>query len=98
MKDQRTMDSQLKVISVALVDDHKLVRQGILAFLDLESDIHVIAEAAAGRAAIQIAQEHQPDVMLLDLIMPDISGIETTKQVKLVSPHTQIVILTSCHE
>lgn len=92
------MDSQLKVISVALVDDHKLVRQGIRAFLDLESDIDVVAEAAAGRAAIQIAQEHQPDVMLLDLIMPDISGIETTKQVKLVSSHTQVVILTSCHE
>jgi two-component system, NarL family, response regulator LiaR len=87
-----------KVLSVALVDDHTLVRQGIRAFLDLEPKIHVVAEAGTGQAAIQIAAEHRPDVMLLDLIMPDISGIETAKQVKQVSAHTQIVILTSCSE
>ena len=87
-----------KIISVALVDDHTLVRQGIRAFLDLESDIQVVAEANTGQSAIQIAAQYQPDVMLLDLIMPDISGIETTRQVKQVSAHTQIVILTSCNE
>lgn len=87
-----------KIISVALVDDHKLVRQGIRAFFDLEPDMHVVAEAATGQAAIQIAAQFQPAVMLLDLIMPDISGVETTRQVKQVSAQTQIIILTSCNE
>lgn len=83
------------IISVALVDDHTIVRRGIRMFLDLESDIRVIAEAGSGEAAVKIAAEYHPDIMLLDLIMPGINGVEATKQVKQVSPCTQIVILTS---
>lgn len=84
-----------KVISVALVDDHTIVRRGIRVFLDLEPELHVVAEADSGKAAIKIAAEYHPDVMLLDLIMPGINGVEATKQVKQVSPDTQVVILTS---
>jgi two-component system, NarL family, response regulator LiaR len=84
------------IISVVLVDDHTIVRRGIRVFLDLESDIRVIAEAGSGEAAVKIAAEYHPNVMLLDLIMPGgINGVEATRQVKQVSPHTQIVILTS---
>lgn len=84
-----------KVISVALVDDHTIVRRGIRVFLDLEPEIHVVAEANSGEAAIKLATEYHPDVMLLDLIMPGINGVEATKQVKQASPDTQVIILTS---
>lgn len=85
-----------EMISVALVDDHTIVRKGIRVFLDLETDIRVIAEAESGEAAVKIAAEYHPNVMLLDLIMPGgINGVEATKQVKQVSPTTQVVILTS---
>ena len=84
-----------KVISVALVDDHPIVRRGIRVFLDLEPDLHVVAEADCGRAAIKIAADIHPDVMLLDLLMPGMDGVETTWKVKEVSPETQVIILTS---
>ncbi len=84
-----------KLISVALVDDHTIVRRGIRVFLDLEPELCVVAEADSGEAAIKIALEYHPDVMLLDLIMPGINGVEATRQVKEVSPDTQVIILTS---
>jgi NarL family two-component system response regulator LiaR len=84
-----------KAVSVVLADDHPMVRQGIRAFLALESGIVVVAEADSGEAAVRIASELHPDVMLLDLLMPGMNGIEATQLVKQVSAQTQIIILTS---
>ena len=84
-----------KKISVALADDHTIVRQGIRALLALESELTVVAEANSGEAAIKIASEYHPDVMLLDLMMPDMNGVEATRRIKQVNIHTQIIILTS---
>jgi NarL family two-component system response regulator LiaR len=85
-------------ISVLLVDDHSMVREGVRAFLLTQSDILVVGEAGSGEEAIRLAQQHVPDVILMDLIMPGIDGVEATRRVKQVSPRTQIVVLTSYHE
>ncbi len=85
-------------ISLLITDDHALVRQGIRAFLELQPDLTVIGEADSGKAAVRMAAELAPDVVLMDLVMPGIGGVEATRQVKQVSPHTQIIVLTSYHE
>jgi len=85
-------------ISVLIVDDHKLVRQGVRSFLNTYPDIVVVGEAESGEAAARLAAEHIPDVVLMDLVMAGIDGVEATRQVKRVSPRTQVVVLTSYHE
>ena len=85
-------------ITVLLVDDHKLVRQGVRAFLEAHDEFLVVGEAESGAEAVQLAEEHIPDVVLMDLIMPEMDGVEATRQVKNTSPRSQIVVLTSYHE
>ena len=85
-------------ISLMITDDHALVRQGIRAFLELQPDLTVLGEADSGEAAVRMAAELVPDVMLMDLVMPGIGGVEATRQVKQVSPHSQVIVLTSYHE
>jgi len=85
-------------ISLIITDGHGLVRQGIRAFLELQEDLTVIGEADSGDAAVKMAAELAPDVVLMDLVMPGIGGVEATRQVKQVSPHSQIIVLTSYHE
>jgi NarL family two-component system response regulator LiaR len=85
-------------ISLLITDDHALVRQGIRAFLELQPDLNVIGEAGSGEEAVRMAAELVPDVVLMDLVMPGIGGVEATRQVKQVSPHSQIIVLTSYHE
>lgn len=85
-------------ISLLLVDDHLLVRQGIMAFLELQPDLLVLGEASTGEEAVRQAAELSPDVVLMDLIMPGMGGVEATRQVKQVSPHSNIIVLTSYHE
>jgi len=86
------------LISVLLVDDHAMVRQGVRAFLETQSGISVVGEAGSGDEAVKLAAQHIPDVILMDLIMPDMDGVETTRRVRQVSPRSQIVVLTSYHE
>lgn len=81
-------------IRVAVVDDHSVVRQGMRSFLS-DMGMDVVGEAASGDAAIQLAQEHQPDVMLLDIRMKDSDGLSALPQIKEVSPTTQVIILTT---
>jgi NarL family two-component system response regulator LiaR len=80
---------------VMLVDDHAVVRQGLHTFLDLQDDITVIGEAKDGVEALRLAQELDPEVVLMDLIMPRMDGIETVRRMKAMRPHTQIIVLTS---
>lgn len=85
-------------ISLLITDDHSIVRQGIRVFLELQPDFTVLGEADSGEAAVRIAAELVPDVVLMDLVMPGIGGVEATRQVKQASPHSQVIVLTSYHE
>jgi NarL family two-component system response regulator LiaR len=85
-------------ISLLLTDDHAIVRQGIRAFLELQPDLMVIGEADSGENAVRMVAELAPDIVLMDLVMPGIGGVEATRQVKQVSPHSQVIVLTSYHE
>ena len=85
-------------ISLMITDDHALVRQGIRAFLELQPDLTVIGEADSGENAVRMAAELVPDVVLMDLVMAGIGGVEATRQLKQVSPHSQVIVLTSYHE
>ena len=85
-------------ISVLLVDDHAMVRQGVKAFLITQPDLSVVGEAGSGEEAVKLAAQLIPDVILMDLIMPNMDGVEATRRVKQVSPRSQIVVLTSYHE
>jgi len=85
-------------ISIILVDDHSIVRQGVRRYLETESDINITGEAASGEEAIKLCTEHAPDVVLLDIVMGGLNGVEATRRIKEVSPRTQVVILTSYHD
>lgn len=85
-------------ITVLLVDDHEVVRRGVHAFLNTHPDFIVVGEAESGEAAVRLAAEHVPDVVLMDLVMPGMDGVEATRRVKDVSPRSQIVVLTSYHK
>ncbi len=85
-------------ISVIIVDDHEVVRNGVRSYLMTTPDFTVVGEAATGEEAIRLVAEHIPDVVLMDLIMPGMDGIETTRQIKKISPRTQVVVLTSFHD
>jgi NarL family two-component system response regulator LiaR len=86
-------------IRVLLVDDHKIVRQGVRAFLHTLEDIQVIAEAESGAAAVSAANQHQPDVVLMDLELPgDLDGISATRQIRKQRPDTQVIVVTSHHQ
>lgn len=81
-------------ITILIVDDCEIIRKGIHSFLDTQQDFKAIGEAAAGNEAIEIVTRLIPDVVVLDISMPDMDGIETTARIKKSSPHTQVVILT----
>jgi NarL family two-component system response regulator LiaR len=85
-------------ITVILVDDHEVVRNGVSAFLASQPDFEVVGEAKSGTEAVDLAQRHVPDVVLMDLVMAKMDGVEATRQVKAVSPRTKIVVLTSYHQ
>ncbi|HSG45966.1 MAG TPA: response regulator transcription factor [Anaerolineales bacterium] len=89
------MDEPIRIL---LVDDHKIVRQGVRAFFDAQEGIDVIGEAGSGAEAIKLVEERVPDVVLMDLIMPGMGGVEATRLAKNISPRTQIVVLTSYHD
>ena len=92
------MTNSSDAITVMIVDDHEMVRLGACSYLEAQPDISVVAQAGSGEEAIKLAQEFIPDVVLMDLVMPGMDGVETTRRVKNISPRTQIVILTSFHQ
>jgi DNA-binding NarL/FixJ family response regulator len=82
-------------ITILIVDDHAVVRQGVRTLLDMHPDLQVIGEAESAESAIPLVEELVPDVVLLDLVLPGMKGVEATRQIKRISPRTQIVVLTS---
>lgn len=85
-------------ITILLVDDHEVVRQGVRAFFEAHVEFEVVGEAGNGVEAVKLTEEHIPNVVLMDLIMPGMDGVEATRLIKNVSPRTQIVVLTSYHD
>ena len=82
------------MITVVLADDHAVLRDGLRLTLEEHRDIHVLGEAANGYAAIRQAQDLHPDVIVLDIAMPQLNGIDAIPQLRLAAPETQIVILS----
>ncbi len=78
-----------------IVDDHGVVREGLRAYLELEPDIQVVGEAKDGLEAVRRAAELQPDVVLMDLVMPNMDGVDATTRIKQQQPATHVIILTS---
>ena len=87
-----------ETITVMIVDDHAVVRQGVRAFLETQPDITVLADVGSGAEAVRLAPELVPDVVLMDLAMPEMDGVEATRRVKQASPRSQVIILTSYHQ
>ena len=82
-------------IHVILADDHAVVRKGIRQFLEEAGDIEVIAEADDGAAALRLVEAHRPDVAVLDIRMPEVTGVEATRRIKERFPQVRVLILTS---
>lgn len=82
-------------VRVLVVDDHVVVRRGIRALLSTDSGLRVVGEAANGAQAIRAAADLSPDVILMDLVMPEVDGIEAVKQIKAHEPSARILVLTS---
>lgn len=87
-----------RIIKVVIADDHAVVRQGLRTFIDLQEDMQVVGEGDNGVEAVELVAQHQPDVILLDLVMPEINGIEATRKIKAMCPTARILILTSFGE
>ena len=85
-------------IAVLLVDDHAVVRQGLRTFLELQDDMTIVGEAANGEEAITQAKQTQPDIVLLDLMMPKMGGVEATPHIIAACPQARVIILTSFGE
>src|SRR3989304_4980313 len=92
------MKSPGEKIKVLIVDDHQVVRQGLRTFLELQEDIIVIGEAGDGMQAVEMVQQYQPDVVLMDLVMPRLDGIAATRQVKSSAAEVKVFALTSFTE
>lgn len=82
-------------IKVLIADDHPLVRHGIKTFLETYDDIYIVGEAENGREAIEICEKHLPDVVLMDVRMPGLNGIEATNHILKKRPNIKVIILTS---
>jgi DNA-binding NarL/FixJ family response regulator len=85
----------MDTIRILVAEDHALVREGTVALLQREPDLEIIAEAGDGEEAVRLAQDLRPDVVLMDIAMPKLNGIEATKEIKACCPKTAVLVLTA---
>jgi DNA-binding NarL/FixJ family response regulator len=85
---------QSKKFRILLADDHSVVRQGFRLILENQSDMEVVGEAANGREAVTVAESLQPDVVIMDVTMPELNGIEATRRISELSPRTRVLALS----
>jgi NarL family two-component system response regulator LiaR len=85
-------------ITILIVDDHAVVRRGARAFLEAQPDFAVVGDVGSGGEAVLVASDLAPDVVLMDLVMPGMDGVQATRLVKQKSPCSQVIVLTSYHE
>jgi NarL family two-component system response regulator LiaR len=90
--------NEMKPIRVMIVDDHDMVRRGLVAYLEDEVGLELVGEADDGREAVQICDQVRPDVVLMDLVMPELSGAEATRIIRDRWPQVQVIALTSFQE
>lgn len=88
----------METIKVLLVDDHTIVRQGLRVLLEAESDITVVGEAETGRQALQMTRKYSPDVVVMDIAMPTLNGLEATRQISKEFPATKVLVLSSYND
>jgi NarL family two-component system response regulator LiaR len=82
-------------IAILIADDHPVVRQGLRTFLETQDGLDVVGEASDGAEAAELAQQLVPDVVLMDLVMPGLDGVEATRRIREISPSTKVIVLTS---
>lgn len=85
-------------IKVGVVDDHDMVRKGLLTYLMTEPELEIVGEGSSGKEAVRLAKEKRPDVMLMDLLMEDGTGIDATKEILAFYPKCKIIIITSYYD
>ena len=81
-------------IRIILADDHRIIREGLRSLIEKQPDMEVVAEAADGRTAVQLAQQLQPDVVIMDIAMPDLNGIQATRQITGELRHMKVIALS----
>jgi DNA-binding NarL/FixJ family response regulator len=84
----------MSVTTIVLADDHPIVRQGLRALLEVEPDLHIVGEAGDGLETVQLVERLQPDVLVVDLMMPGLNGLDVTREVGQRSPQTHVIILS----
>jgi DNA-binding NarL/FixJ family response regulator len=85
-------------IKILIVDDHQIVREGLRALLAFDAELEIVGEAENGRVAIELAQHLKPDVVLMDVVVPSLNGVEALRRLRTLAPKTKVIILSSYRE